>query len=130
MPYINLIPLSELKPHEEVRILRVLLIIAKMYFSKNFSIPLLVDSRTRTILDGHHRFWAAKILNLKRIPCYCVDYLYDNSIVVHTRRLEIEVNKITVLSTALDNKVLPYKTTRHEYAAPAFNPLPLYHLSS
>lgn len=128
MIYTDLEQINKLRPHEEVRFLRVLWIIIQILVSKDFSKPILIDSKTKTILDGHHRFWAAKILGLKRIPCYCVDYLYDNSVLVHARRPEIKVNKKTVINTAMSNKVLPYKTTRHEYTAPAFSPLPLYQL--
>lgn len=125
---ITLVQTSELRPHEEVRFLRVFFILVRICLAKHFSKPLLIDKRTNTILDGHHRFWAAKILGLKRIPCYCVDYLYDSSITVHTRRPKITVNKKTVIHTAIHNTVFPYKTSRHQYTTPAYSPVPLYQL--
>ena len=42
--------------------------------------PLLVDKQTGTILDGHHRYSIAKVLQLKQVPALCVDYLNDDSI--------------------------------------------------
>ena len=36
--------------------------------------PLLVDARTFTILDGHHRFHALRNLGYEYVPVFLVDY--------------------------------------------------------
>jgi len=118
----------ELKPHEQIRFTRVLLVFAKIVLTGRFTTPLLIDSETKTILDGHHRCWVAKMLGLKRIPCYCVNYLEEQSIRVHSRRSNILVNKDDVLRIATSGKVFPHKTTRHEYEIPTFVPVPLNQL--
>jgi hypothetical protein len=118
----------ELKPHEQIRFSRVLLVFAKIVLTGRFITPLLIDLETKTILDGHHRCWVAKMLRLKRIPCYCVNYIEEQSIRVHSRRSNILVNKDDVLRIATSGKVFPYKTTRHEYEIPTFVPVPLNQL--
>jgi uncharacterized protein (DUF1015 family) len=99
-----------------------------MILSGRFKVPLLIDSRTKTILDGHHRCYAANRLRLKNIPCHEVDYLKDESVQVHPRKSDIPVDKKKVIEMALSPKVFPHKTTRHEYDAPEFNSLPLNEL--
>ena len=44
--------------------------------------PLLVDKASGSILDGHHRYFSAQRLGLKRVPAALVDYLQDESISV------------------------------------------------
>lgn len=128
MNNIVLINPAELKPHEQIRLTRALWIFAKIIISGGFTKPLLIDSRTKTILDGHHRCWIAKKLGFKRIPCYCIDYLDEQEIRVHPRRSDIPVSKSEVINMALSGKVFPHKTTRHEYNVPIFEPLSLNQL--
>ena len=42
--------------------------------------PLLVDGRTGTILDGHHRYHVGLRIGLLRLPVIKVDYLNDEGI--------------------------------------------------
>jgi len=118
----------ELKPHEQVRLSRVLLVLAKIVLTGKFTTPLLIDLNTKTILDGHHRCHVAKMLGLKRIPCYCVDYLKEESIRIHPRRSDISVRKDDALRIATSGKIFPHKTTRHKYKMPTFVPVPLNQL--
>lgn len=116
---------NDLLPHEQISFSRALYILIKIILSNNFTTPLFVDSKTKTILDGHHRRWVAQKLKFKTIPCYCVDYLRDQSIEVHSRRPNIFIDKQEVVKMALTNKVFPHKTTRHKYKIPYFIPLAL-----
>ncbi|MBN8550027.1 MAG: ParB N-terminal domain-containing protein [Deltaproteobacteria bacterium] len=75
--------------------------------------PLLVDSATRTILDGHHRHAAALKLGLKFVPCQMVDYLNDESVVVSSWREGTAVSKRCVIEAASHAKLMPPKTSRH-----------------
>ena len=91
-----------------------------------FPQPVLIDTNTRVILDGHHRWWAGQELGCARIPCYGVDYLEDESIRVQSRRPELTVSKEAVIDMGLSGKTYPIKTTRHIYAMPEFpDPVPL-----
>jgi len=115
----------QLKPHEKISISRAIYILFKIILVGNFTVPLLVDSKTKTIIDGHHRCWVAKKLKFKSVPCYCVDYLSDQSIRVHPRRANISVDKMEVINMALGDNLFPRKTTRHEYKIPVFKSLSL-----
>ena len=39
-----------------------------------WTIPIAVENSTFAIMDGHHRFNAAKMMGLKRVPCVLMDY--------------------------------------------------------
>ena len=80
---VSLVDLDWLKPHEEIKIKNrdKLLEMTKKW--GGFTKPLLVDSQTGSILDGHHRHSVAVCLNLKRVPAILIDYLSnvgDNNI--------------------------------------------------
>ena len=112
----------ELIPHERVSLSHAAYIFLQMIVLRRFDAPLLIDSRTKTILDGHHRRYAANRLGLKRVPCYLINYLEDSSIQVYSRRPDIFVDKKEVVRVALSENIFPHKTTRHEYTIPTFQP--------
>ena len=64
--------------------------------------PIIVDRNTGIILDGHHRYNAARILGLKKIPVFFVDYLSDD-VKIEKRREDIEVSKEIVLEKVRQN---------------------------
>ena len=112
----------ELIPHERVSLTHAAYIFLQMILFRRFNTPLLIDAKTKTILDGHHRSYVAHRLGLKRVPCYCIDYVADPSIKVFSRRPDVFVDKREVIKMALSAKVFPQKTTRHEYKIPEFQP--------
>lgn len=121
---------DELHTHEEVDEGRVRRLIAKFEESGVFDLPLLVDIRSKVVLDGHHRLWASRRLGLKRIPCYVVDYLNDDSVRVESWRPDVTVTKEEVVRMGLGSETFPLKTTRHIYELPGeFEPVPLEELS-
>jgi ParB-like chromosome segregation protein Spo0J len=71
---IEFIEIEKLNTHERIvpSVLNRLLI--KMERENKFSVAIIVDANTMTILDGHHRFEAAKRLGCKKVPCLLVDY--------------------------------------------------------
>lgn len=73
--------------------------------------PILVDATTKVILDGHHRFNAAKRLGMQDIPALLVDY--EDEVEVFARRPDVPVSKQLVVETALRGELFPPKTTRH-----------------
>jgi len=80
--------------------------------------PLIVDKRTGAILDGHHRFSIAALLELKRLPVICVDYLADENITVETwpGSGRDELTKDEVIEMSLSGELFPPKTSRHTIA--------------
>ena len=112
----------ELIPHERVSLSHAAYIFLQMIVLRRFDAPLLIDSRTKTILDGHHRRYAANRLGLKRVPCYSIDYIIDPAIQVYSRRPNVFIDKQEVIRVALSENIFPHKTTRHEYRMPTFTP--------
>jgi hypothetical protein len=114
-----------LRPHEAVVPLRAWRVLAELWLSRSIQKPILVDLRTGVILDGHHRWWASKRLGLGLIPCYCVDYLNDTSVVCESWRPEIPVSKERVLEMAACGEKFPPQTSKHLYTMPIHEPYPL-----
>ncbi len=67
------IELEKLVPHEDVIRSRLLTTISNIKNTKAVH-PIIVDRRSMVILDGHHRYYSAKALGLKRIPAVLLDY--------------------------------------------------------
>ena len=128
MSEIILVDTRELIAHEKVRIHYAFYLALSMLISGRFNTPLLIDSKTKVVLDGHHRCYAAHRLKLKRVPCYAVNYLADDSIRVYNWQSNLPVNKREVIKMALSPGVFPHKTTRHEYKVPDFQPIKLREL--
>ncbi|RSN79050.1 MAG: transcriptional regulator [Thermoproteota archaeon] len=105
-----LVPLSCLLPHEHVRSYRAREIKRNIEESAVFKRPIVVDRETGTILDGHHRFTAAKIVGLTRIPAFLVKYTSAEIEVVGWKD---PVTKMDVLRAALSGRLMPPKTSRH-----------------
>jgi ParB-like chromosome segregation protein Spo0J len=123
---LKLLDPRELRAHEDVDPARVASLVEEIRAAGAFYPPVLVDDKTRVILDGHHRWRAATALGFRVLPCYCVDYLNDVVIRVMSRRPDIEVSKAGVIATALSGRVYPLKTTRHMYDLPeSLEPIPL-----
>ena len=115
---VQLVPVSWLKPHEEIkqRNRDKLLEMTKRW--KGYTKPLLVDSVTGSILDGHHRHSIAVILGLKRVPAIVIDYLNDDEITVSVwpgSDLE-SLSKNQVIEMSLSENLYPPKTSKHTIA--------------
>jgi len=75
--------------------------------------PILADSKTMVILDGHHRVEAARMLGLKLIPALLVDY-DDECVSVSSWRDGVHVSKDMVRLYGLKGLLMPPKTSRHK----------------
>jgi ParB-like chromosome segregation protein Spo0J len=118
-----------LRPHEDVDPERLDRLVLEIASAGTFYPPVLVDKKTRVILDGHHRWRASAQLGFTAVPCYAVDYLEDPTIHVISRRPDFEVTKESVLDMALSGRTYPKKTTRHTYDLPeSIEPVPLVRL--
>ena len=122
----QLIEPALLRPHEDVDTDRVRALAEEIRLAGFFYPPVFIDAETRVILDGHHRWNAANLLGLVKLPVYAVDYLNDPTIRVISRRTEIGISKQDVIAMGLSGRTYPYKTTRHVYDLPeALEPVPL-----
>ena len=83
--------------------------------NKGFYKPIIVDRGSMVILDGHHKWTAAKSLGLAKVPVILVDYLLDEGILVDVWP-DCEKDSITkseVLDMGVSDDVFPPKTSRH-----------------
>lgn len=115
---VSLVPVEWLKAHEEVRVRGrdKLLEMTKKW--GGFTKPLIVDKKTGSLLDGHHRHSVACLLNLNSVPAICVDYFSDESIIVETwpnSELE-EISKKDVIDMSMSGELYPPKTSRHIFS--------------
>ena len=114
---VSLVDISWLKPHEEITgVDRVKNLYESIIECDAYIVPLLVDSRSGAILDGHHRYAVGRIMELNRLPVVLVDYLNDESI-------ELDVwpdcgidclTKQEVVEMSRSKKLFPPKTSRHD----------------
>ena len=83
--------------------------------SKGFYKPIIVDRGSMVILDGHHKWTAAKSLGLARVPVVMVDYLVDEGVLVDVWPDcgKESVTKTEVLEMGVSGDVFPPKTSRH-----------------
>ncbi len=79
---IALVDIRELKPHERFIPERVTVILDSLIKSRVLRRPLIVDSKTLTVIDGTHRLEALRRLTAKVVPAILVDYEGSNEIVV------------------------------------------------
>ena len=73
-------PVETLLPHEQVEDKQVDKLERMTLRWKAYTKPLLVDRKTGTILDGHHRAEVAQRMELQCLPCVLVDYLGDDRV--------------------------------------------------
>jgi cysteine desulfurase/selenocysteine lyase len=111
--FVSLMPLDALRPHERIDPDHTRKIINKVRSLEGVPHPLLVDGTSGVILDGHHRYEAARHLGINAIPCLRVDYLNDRSVTVVSLRDDIEVTKDTIIAAGMSGSLFPPKTSRH-----------------
>ena len=82
---------------------------------KGFYKPIIVDRGSMVILDGHHKWTAAKSLGLARVPVILVDYLVDEGVLldVWPDCGRESIAKTEVLEMGVSGDVFPPKTSRH-----------------
>lgn len=112
---IEIVELAQLRPHEQTLPERVETMTNKLQRNDFFHKPILIDRKTMTILDGHHRHQASLRLGLLRVPAICMDYLVDERITVEPWRPEElpSLAKQTILSHAQTGKLMKPKSSKH-----------------
>lgn len=112
---VKLVPVNWLKPHEEIKVKPRDKLLDMTNRWGGFTKPILVDTHTGALLDGHHRLSVAKELGLKLIPAICLDYLNSELISLELwPNANIEsIEKAEVIEMCLGNELYPPKTTKH-----------------
>ena len=112
---VDTIRLDFLKTHEEIKSKKVVKLfeMTKKWGAQRK--PVVIDSSTGVILDGHHRHEVAVQLNLGKIAVMKVDYLDDEKIKVESRNqnLPLVISKSEVIKMGLSEQNYPAKTTKH-----------------
>lgn len=113
---VHLVPASEIRPHENFDYRYMIALASDIVVSGLMAKPVVVDAKTRTLLDGHHRFAAlGRYLAAPLIPCVLVDYQSDETITVSTWRLNESVTKGDVIEASRTRSLMPIKTTKHSF---------------
>jgi len=110
--YVSLIPADSLIPHETTMVNRLSRLIREIHEDGVLRIPILVDAKTGTVLDGHHRLEALRRLGARLVPAALVDY-DSPDVSVAPRRVDVPVSKAEVRRAAISRELMPPKTTRH-----------------
>ena len=112
MSELRLIKLADLIETEEHDADESSRLAKKILLEKFWTVPIVIEINTNAIMDGHHRYNAAKILGFSRIPCIRKDYNSNE-----VRLLSWRANKKIMVKDIYENinkkKKFPYKTTRH-----------------
>lgn len=109
----RILPLADLKPHEEVDPDRVRDLAERIEAEGHVYQPVVADRKTLVVIDGHHRLAALAKLGAVRVPVHLVDYDSPEIEVAAWRPNERAPTKADVIAHALAGKKYPIKTTRH-----------------
>lgn len=113
-----LYPLTLIRPSEEVNKQHVDYLADEITRCKRWTTPVPIERQTGIIMDGNHRYQAAKILGLSCIPCVRFDYSDKRVSVFHWSSGELFCPKTIRQHIVDDGMIFPYKTTRHRFAPP------------
>lgn len=122
---ISLVDINWLKEHEQVvSEERVQKLLKSTIEWDAYKMPLLVDSKSGAILDGHHRYAVGRAMGLSRLPAILVDYLNDETISVDVWPdcgLDC-LSKEDVIEMSMSKDVFPPKTSKHDFVS-SFTPV-------
>jgi len=126
-PVFKLLKLNELRPHEETIPDYVKKLKAEILNDGVLIKPIIVDVKTKVILDGHHRHKIMQELGKDVIPVWLIDYKSDD---VHVTAWESgkNITKQDVLNAGLTGKLLKPKTSRHMLRIKRVKKVPLENL--
>ncbi len=111
-PSFELVPLAQLKVHEEHDSVKVDELVAELLRTGEFSDPIWVARGSWVILNGHHRVEAMRRLGMKRIPAWVFDY-DDERVALERWGPGPPIAKADVVRRAEGGTPFPPKTTRH-----------------
>ena len=114
MEGLDILDIGSLRGHEEVIPENLERRTSKL-LNKGFYKPIIVDRGSMVILDGHHKWTAAKNLGLARVPVLLVDYLVDGGVEVDVWPDcgKASITKQEVLDMGISGDLFPPKTSRH-----------------
>lgn len=112
-PEFALVPIDQLRPHEEVEEENVAELVVEIERTGVFADPIWVARDSWVILNGHHRVEALRRLGAVRAAAWVLDYDTD-VVTVEPWRPGLPITKAEVVRRALGGLLYPPKTTRHQ----------------
>ncbi len=104
-----------LKEHEEIKEDNLKVRIKKMK-KRGFYKPIIADYKTNVILDGHHKWNAAREFGLSKVPTIFVDYNEEGvKVDVWPNCGKDSITKKEVIAMGLSDNVYPPKTSKHTF---------------
>jgi L-serine kinase (ADP) len=117
MSELRLISLADLIETEEHDAGESSRLAKKILLEKFWTVPIVIEINTNAIMDGHHRYNAAKTIGLSRIPCIKKDYA-SNEVTLLSWKQGIKVTVKDVFKKIKNKNKFPIKTTRHIFRPP------------
>ena len=114
-PEFALVPLEELKPHEQIDERDLPGLVAEIRTRGLLSHPIWVARGSHAILNGHHRVAALRRLGAARAPVWLIDY-HSESVRVDRWSPGPSISKEEVEQHAREGLLFPPKTTKHVLA--------------
>jgi uncharacterized protein (DUF1015 family) len=120
-------PVEAIFPHEEVVLERMEKLVQYLASLKPYIIipSILICSETNMIIDGHHRYYALQKLGYKKVPVTKIKY-QSGLIFTH---MDSQISKQDLLDAALNQKMLPPKSSFHHVIDVNYNLQPIILLS-
>jgi hypothetical protein len=107
-----LVPVRDLKTHEAAQPDRVRRVMKQMRSTGVVKKAIVVDSKSKVVLDGVHRLSALKSLGAVRVPVWLIDYS-DDGVLVFSKDCKSQIPKDYVVRAATIGPKFPPKSTRH-----------------
>jgi hypothetical protein len=79
--------------------------------------PIPIEKSTGVVMDGNHRVRAGRMLGLTHLPCIHLEY-GDPRVSVRDWKTGIAFQIETIFDAISDDRVLPYKSTKHSFDPP------------
>jgi len=105
-----------LQPTEHHDSARLAALVTEIAVSTIWTVPILSETRSLAVMDGHHRLATARPLGLRRIPVVRLGY-DDPRLSLHSWRADRTYTPDDVLHAAESGRLLPIKSTRHVLSA-------------
>lgn len=111
---IDLLPIDQLKAHEETIPERTKKIKDEIEQSGQLESALWVEKKSKVILNGHHRLAALKLLGCEFVPCILLDYSSPEiKVGICPGSSVTAIDKSLVLQAALGEKLFPPRSSLH-----------------
>lgn len=111
---VRLVPIDDIIPHEDIETTTAIALASAIAQAGVVTDPLVLESSSMVLLDGHHRLHALRRLGAERAPCVLIAYGAPG-VHLDSWRADVPVDRERVLKAARSSVLLPVKTSRHRF---------------